>query len=102
MTDHNKPLTHDEMRYMIGIRFHALRLDMGLNQTDTAALLDIPRSTLSSIERGKMLPNMILANRIMRVYRAPLDFLFTGKGLDRKLTTKWGTFAQRKTIAPTE
>ena len=97
MSQETQPLTNADVRYMIGVRYRALRVDLETSQTEMAKLIGIPRSTLSSIERGKMLPNLILANTLCKYYKAPLDFLFSGRGLNRKLNSKWGTLAQRST-----
>lgn len=72
-------------RKMIALRFKVLRLETGLTAATVAKELDIPRSTLTSIEHGRHLPNLIITRLLMANYNAPIDFLFTGRGLDRVL-----------------
>lgn len=74
-----------QTKTIIGQRFRALRIDSKLSQSEAARAMDIPRSTLTSIESGRSLPSLILAGRIAAFYQAPVDFILTGKGLDRQL-----------------
>ncbi len=94
-TESPKPLTLREKRQIMGIRLRALRIDMGLSQRQAADRIDVPRSTISGMEQGRTTPNVFRLRLMCQMYRAPMDFLFTGRGLDRVLNSKWGTLAQR-------
>lgn len=75
-------------RKEIGARAKALRLDIEMTQTKAALILDMPRSTLSSIENGRAMPNLVIAYRITQFYNAPLDYLMDGK-IDRILKSRF-------------
>lgn len=96
-TESPKPLTLREKRQIMGIRLRALRLDLGLTQGQVALRLDVPRSTISGMEQGRTTANVFRLRLLCQLYHAPMDFLFTGRGLDRVLNSKWGTLAQRTT-----
>lgn len=78
-----KIITHSEM--LIAQRFKALRIDSGMQAASVARALDMPSSTLRSIEAGKHLPNLIVCGILCAFYDAPVDFILTGTGLNRKL-----------------
>lgn len=92
----NATPTDDSQRMMIGLRCKALRADFKLTQRVAAERMGMSPKTLSSIENGKAYPSLKRAGIICAFYDSPIDFLLTGRGLNRTLNTKLGTTVQRR------
>lgn len=86
----------DSERMMIGLRLKALRQSKKITQRVAAESIGLPASSLSSLERGRTYPSLKRAGLLCAYYDAPIDFLLTGKGLNRTLNTKLGTMVQRR------
>ncbi len=54
-----------------------LRAERGLSQQALAELLGVSRQTVISIEKGRFDPSLPLAFRIARVFRRPIEQIFT-------------------------
>lgn len=54
-----------------------LRAARGWTQTDLAALLDVSRQTVNSIETGRYDPSLPLAFKLARVFSMPIEQIFT-------------------------
>lgn len=54
-----------------------LRAERGLSQQALAELLGVSRQTVISIEKGRFDPSLPLAFRIARVFRQPIEQIFT-------------------------
>jgi putative transcriptional regulator len=53
------------------------RLLRQMSQAELAAILDVSRQTVISIESGRYLPSLPLAFRIARFFELPIDKLFS-------------------------
>lgn len=91
-----RPISHS--RALIAQRFRALRIAAGLTPAAVYTSLDIPRTTLQSIESGAHLPNVIVCGILCAFYDAPVDFILTGTGLNRRLELPRGAAIMLKEI----
>lgn len=57
-------------------RLKELRARDGLNQTELAKLAQVSRQTISLIERGEYLPSVLIALKIARIFKEPVDNVF--------------------------
>ena len=54
----------------------ALRKSRGMKQEELAALLQVSRQTIGSLENGRYNPSILLAFRISRVFGLPIEEIF--------------------------
>ncbi|MCB9810753.1 MAG: helix-turn-helix transcriptional regulator [Candidatus Nomurabacteria bacterium] len=52
------------------------RLEAGLTQVELAERVGVTRQTIISIEKGNYIPSVVLALRLAKVFRCPLEKLF--------------------------
>ncbi|MGB2872663.1 helix-turn-helix transcriptional regulator [Psychrobacillus psychrotolerans] len=57
-------------------RMRELRARDGLNQTQLAKLTKVSRQTISLIEREELIPSLLIAARITRVFNEPVESIF--------------------------
>ncbi len=57
-------------------KVHQLRLDKGVTQEDLASALGVSRQTIIAIEKGKYTPSVLLALKIARFFKMPLEKIF--------------------------
>lgn len=57
-------------------RLKELRARDGLNQTDLAKRAKVSRQTISLIEREEYMPSLLIAVRIARVFKKPIEEVF--------------------------
>lgn len=53
-----------------------LRKERGMKQEELAALLQVSRQTIGSLENGRYNPSILLAFRISRVFGLPIEEIF--------------------------
>ncbi len=58
-------------------RIKLLRTERGWSQAEVAERLDVSRQTVNSIETGKYDPSLPLAFTIARLFRQPIERIFT-------------------------
>lgn len=63
-------------------RLKELRARDGLSQTELAKLTGSSRQTISLIERGDYLPSILIAMKIAKVFKMPVDDVFSMKEED--------------------
>lgn len=63
-------------------RLEELRKKRGLNQGDLAAILEVSRQTISSLENGRYNPSLILAFKIARYFGKEIEEIFIYKEED--------------------
>lgn len=56
---------------------NAHRLRKGITQEELAGALSVSRQTIISIEKGNYAPSVLLALKIARYFKCPLEELFT-------------------------
>ena len=56
-----------------------LRKEKGLSQEALASILNVSRQTVSSIERGKYNPSLILAFKIANYFKTTIEAIFEYK-----------------------
>jgi putative transcriptional regulator len=57
-------------------RLKELRAREGLNQTELAKLAKISRQTVSLIERDEFIPSLLIAVRIAKIFKEPIENIF--------------------------
>jgi putative transcriptional regulator len=57
-------------------RVRELRLERGLTQAQLAALVEVSRRTIISIETGRFDPSLTLAIHLARTFEMPVEELF--------------------------
>ena len=62
-------------------RIEELRLERGMRQEELAKVLGVSRQTISSLERGRYNPSILLAHKIARHFGLTIEdvFLFEGE-----------------------
>lgn len=65
-------------------RLKELREEKGFTQEDLAALVNVSRQTIISLERGKYNPSIILAGKLARIFGRLIEeiFIFDNEGED--------------------
>ena len=58
-------------------RLKELRARHNLNQTELAKLAKVSRQTISLIEREELVPSLLIAIRISKIFNEPVDSIFT-------------------------
>ncbi|MFZ1988254.1 MAG: helix-turn-helix transcriptional regulator [Alphaproteobacteria bacterium] len=58
-------------------RLRVLRAERGWSQADLAERLDVSRQSVNAIETGKYDPSLPLALRIARLFKMPVETIFT-------------------------
>jgi len=58
-------------------RIKDLRLEKGWTQQDLADAVGVSRQSINSIERNRYVPSLALALAFARVFRQPLEDIFT-------------------------
>ncbi|WP_105616619.1 helix-turn-helix transcriptional regulator [Vallitalea okinawensis] len=53
-----------------------LRKEHGYTQQQLADMLEVSRQTINAIERGKFNPSVILAIKISRIFKQPIEAIF--------------------------
>ncbi|MXQ47950.1 helix-turn-helix domain-containing protein [Streptococcus pneumoniae] len=64
------------MEYILKNRLKELRARDGVNQTQMAKLAGVSRQTISLIERGEYTPSIVIAMKIAKVFREPVENVF--------------------------
>lgn len=57
-------------------RLEAIRKQSGMTQEALAALLEVSRQTISSLEKGRYNPSIILAFKIARLFDLQIEDIF--------------------------
>ena len=52
------------------------RLELGLSQEELARRCGVSRQTINAIEAGKFIPSTLLALKIARLFRQPVESIF--------------------------
>lgn len=58
---------------MMAMTPRAARINVGLNQNEAAAALNISKNTLSNYEQYKTVPDIKLAKRMAQLYQCSVD-----------------------------
>ncbi|MHB0808572.1 MAG: helix-turn-helix transcriptional regulator [Facklamia hominis] len=67
-------------------RLEAIRKQGGMTQEALAALLEVSRQTIGSLEKGRYNPSIILAFKIARLFDLQIEdiFIFEEEGQDEQ------------------
>ena len=57
-------------------RLEELRKLRGINQEELAAILEVSRQTIGSLENGRYNPSILLAFKISRFFDMPIEEIF--------------------------
>ena len=57
-------------------RLKELRARDGYNQTDLAKLASVSRQTISLIEREELMPSLLIAVRLSKIFNEPVENIF--------------------------
>ena len=57
-------------------RLEELRKELGINQEELANILEVSRQTISSLEKGRYNPSILLAYRIARYFGLQIEDIF--------------------------
>lgn len=63
-------------------RLKVLRAERDWSQTDLADRLDVSRQTISSLEKGKYDPSLVLAFKIAKLFEMSIEEVFTPSPTD--------------------
>lgn len=63
-------------------RLEAARIQAGLTRAELAVAVDIHYQTLGYLERGEYSPSLVLALRIAKVLRTPIESIFNLEEFD--------------------
>lgn len=64
------------MRETILNRVHELRAKSGVTQEDVARAVGVTRQTILAIEKGNYVPSVLLALKIAKFFRLPVEDIF--------------------------
>ena len=64
------------MSNKLGNRIRVFRAEHRLSQADLADAIGVSRKTISTIEVGRFVPSTIIALKIARYFRVPLEDIF--------------------------
>lgn len=62
-------------QYRIGLRIRQLRVENDFKQAELANLIGVDRTSLSSYENGKRIPDIFMLSKIADVFHVSLDYL---------------------------
>jgi putative transcriptional regulator len=65
------------MKEHIANRVHEFRTRRGFTQEELAEKVDVSRQTIIAIEKGNYTPSVLLALKIAKAFREPVEQLFT-------------------------
>ena len=68
----------------LGNRVQEIRSRLKIRQSDLAREVGISRQSIISIEKGRMCPSVLVALKIARVLREPIDYVFYLDSLPEK------------------
>ncbi|MGG4145210.1 helix-turn-helix transcriptional regulator [Paenibacillus algorifonticola] len=57
-------------------RVRELRARFRMSQTELAEAIDVSRQTISLIERGDYSPSVVLALKMAKLFKEPVEFIF--------------------------
>ena len=57
-------------------RLEEIRKDRGIRQEDLAAVLEVSRQTIGSLENGRYNPSILLAFKLSRYFGVPIEEIF--------------------------
>lgn len=58
-------------------RIHVERAELRMTQQQLAEAISVSRQTINAIETGKFVPSTVLAIKIARLFRKPVEELFS-------------------------
>ncbi len=61
-------------------RMEALREQHNITQEDLADRLEVSRQTISSLEKGRYNPSILLAFKLARLFQLPIEEIFIYEG----------------------
>ena len=61
-------------------RLEALRKQHHITQEDLADRLEVSRQTISSLEKGRYNPSILLAFKLARLFQLPIEEIFIYEG----------------------
>jgi len=57
-------------------RIHVLRAERRMSQSDLANEIGVSRKTISTIEVGRFIPSTVIALKIARYFKVPVEEIF--------------------------
>jgi putative transcriptional regulator len=57
-------------------RLEEIRKERGVTQEELAAILEVSRQTIGSLENGRYNPSILLAFKISRYFQMPIEEIF--------------------------
>ncbi len=72
-----KSLLHSGMRETIVNTIEQFRKIHGLTQEELARAVGVTRQTIIALEKGNYTPSVLLAFKIARFFRSPIEKIFT-------------------------
>ncbi|MEO6509110.1 MAG: helix-turn-helix transcriptional regulator [Patescibacteria group bacterium] len=54
-----------------------LRRSLGTTQEDFASAIEVSRQTVVAVEKGSYIPSLLLAFKIARYFKKPIEHIFT-------------------------
>lgn len=57
-------------------KLEKIRIEKGITQEELASVLEVSRQTISSLENGRYNPSIILAFKLSRFFKLPIEEIF--------------------------
>lgn len=76
-------MSNDDDRKILSERLREAREYLGFSQEEVAGYLDVPRSALSLMERGRRKVDALELKRLAGLYKRPVGY-FTDEGVDEE------------------
>ena len=76
-------MSNDDDRRILSERLREAREYLGFSQEEVAGYLDVPRSALSLMERGRRKVDALELKKLAGLYKRPVGY-FTDEGVDEK------------------
>jgi putative transcriptional regulator len=74
-----KSILHVYMQETVENTIENMRRKKGLTQEELASAVDVTRQTIIALEKGNYTPSVLLALKIARFFRLPVEKIFTLK-----------------------
>ncbi len=90
----------EDIKKSLGIKVRSLRENAGMTQEELASVCDVSWRTISNLERGLVVPDLLMIYKIAKRFRISIDEMmglnFSGRKSVRRLETENGIIEKIK------